>query len=140
MVAGLTRAATDIAFEPERYFPRFAAGAQERRGKFCSSGGQRLSITAERRRDLLDRGRKRRFVHRNELAVADDGTPTDQHCLDRPSDSENTICRAALLNGTNASSLRSRIIRSAIIPGLIAPIAPARPTARAPVSVADRSA
>src|SRR5579864_8815580 len=82
MAAGLTRATTDIAFEPERYFPRFAAGAQERRGKFCSSGGQCLSITAERRRDLIDRGRKRRFVHRNELAAADDGTPTDQHCFD----------------------------------------------------------
>ena len=57
--------------------------------------------------------------------------PTSTVSTARPA-SENTICRAALLNGTKAGSLRSRIIRSAIMPGLSAPILPARPTARAP--------
>ena len=52
--------------------------------------------------------------------------PTRTVSTARPA-SANTICRAALLNGTKAGSLRSRITRSAIIPGLIAPSLSRRP-------------
>ena len=54
--------------------------------------------------------------------------------------SVNTTWRATLLSGTKDGSVRSRMNRSAAMPGRNAPIRPSKPAVRAPPTVADQIA
>ena len=112
----------DVALEAKLNLPRGAVAVEQRRDEVGVAVGQRLRLAAEARRDVFGFGGERGLVDGDELAVCarPAGPPTSTVSTARPA-SENTICRAALLNGTNAGSLRSRIIRSAAMPGLSAP-------------------
>src|SRR5260370_25462058 len=81
----LTRTTADIAFESKRYFPSFAIGSQEGRGKVSITGSQRLRIAAERPLDLLDCRRERPLIHRHKLPGAHTRSPADQDRFDRAS-------------------------------------------------------